>query len=258
MVTILRDFVIGLMQAPAGDVESLSRLWKGVGSAGLVVLPEYSNAVPGEDGGVEAAEWLSVLSSLARERGVHILAGVLEENGNCRYSSVVHVKPDGSWSVVHRKYMLFRALGVDESRHLCRGRNPPPVLDLGFARIGVIVCYEMRFPELVRNLALRGAEIIVVPSAWYPGPLKEDHFVTLARCRALDNTVYVAAVNQPAPRFTGRSLLVTPWGVTRVQLGTGPEYIEVRVEGSVLREARERLPVLRDALELADSTTRRV
>ncbi len=243
----MEDFVIGVMQLPAGDVERLGELGDEIGEARVVVLPEFSNALPGEPGGVGAGEWVDALTALAEEHGIYVVAGVLVEEGGCRYSGVGVAGPDGSWRVVYRKVLLFRALGVDESRSLCAGREPPPVLDLGFVRLGVLVCYELRFPEFARSLALRGAEVIVAPSAWYSGPLKEEHFMLCARCRALENTVWVVAVNQPGPRFTGRSVVVSPWGVVRLQLGVGPGYGEVRLSGRLLREAREALPVLRDA-----------
>ncbi len=246
----MEDFVVGVMQVPAGDLERLGELGDEISEeARLVVLPEFSNALPGEPGGVNAGEWVDALTALAEEHGIFVVAGVLLEEDGCRYSAVGVAGPDGSWRVVYRKALLFRALGVDESRVLCAGREPPPVLDLGFVRLGVLVCYEMRFPEFARSLALRGAEVVVAPSAWYPGALKEEHFLLCARCRALENTVWFVAVNQPGPRFTGRSVVVSPWGVPRLQLGVGPGYGEVRVSAGLLREAREKLPVLRDSVE---------
>ncbi len=245
----MRSFTLGVMQLPVGDLEALARLGDGIREAELIILPEYSNALP-DARGAPADEWLEALAGLASEHGAHVIAGVLLEEGSCRYSAVAHVEPDGSWSVVHRKMMLYRAYGADESRLLCPGSQPPPVLDLGFARVGVLACYELRFPELARSLALRGAELIAAPAAWYEGPLKEEHLVLVARARALDNTVWVAVADQPAPRFAGRSLLASPLGVVRVQLGTAPGYIEAVVDEEELQEARRLLPVLRDAAAL--------
>jgi len=191
------------------------------------------------------------LEGVAREHGVYVVGGVLEEAGGCRYSSVVVVEPGGGWRIVYRKRVLFRGFGVDESRVLCPGSGGSGLVEVGGFRLGFVVCYELRIPELLRGPVLEGADVIVAPSAWYPGPLKEEHLLVVARARALDNTVWVAVPNQPAPRFTGRSLLVDPLGVVRLQLPPGPGYAEAVVDRESLREARERLPVLRDYVGLS-------
>ena len=75
-----------------------------------------------------------------------------------------------------------------------------------------MTCYDLRFPELARALVTAGAELLVVPAAWVAGPGKADHWTTLARARAIENTVYVAAAGQPGPRYTGHSMVVAPRG----------------------------------------------
>ena len=83
---------------------------------------------------------------------------------------------------------------------------------LGGFPLGLMTCYDLRFPELPRALAERGAEAIVVPAAWVAGDRKVEHWRTLLRARAIENTVWVVGVGQPGPRYTGHSMVVAPDG----------------------------------------------
>jgi len=107
-----------------------------------------------------------------------------------------------------------------------------------------MTCYDLRFPELARALVDAGAELLVIPSAWVAGPRKVDHWRTLVRARAIENTVYVAAAAQPAPRYCGHSILVDPLGDVLVEAGEDEEIIEATIERSRLVKARETNPSL--------------
>jgi len=120
-------------------------------------------------------------------------------------------------------------------------------------RTGLEICYDVRFGELSRALAAGGASLIVLPAAWAAGLFKEDHWVTLVRARAIENTVWVAAVGQvpdPDEPFTraatgvGRSMLVDPLGVVRADLGPGPGVAVAEVDVDMIRTVRDRLPSL--------------
>ena len=103
------------------------------------------------------------------------------------------------------------------------GSSLPPRLEGVFktrlAKMGMMTCYELRFPEMARILALQGAELIVVPTAWLAGRMKEEHLHVLAKARALENTVFVAVASQTGRIFTGRSLVVDPFGVSVCDAG---------------------------------------
>ncbi len=245
----MKNLTVGLLQAPPGDRETVERLASRVRDAELVILPEYSGGLPGrQDPG-----WTGFLERLSERLGVPLLAGVVEEAGGCRYSSVALFEPGSGYRVVARKAMLFDALGVSESRVLCRGGLEGRIVEVEGVRVGVLICYELRFPEIARMLALQGAVLLAAPSAWYQGPLKEEHLVCSARCRALENTVYLAVADLPGPRFAGRSMLVDPMGVVRLQLGPEPGYAEGVVDVGYVGEVRGKLPVLRDASRLLGS-----
>ncbi len=115
--------------------------------------------------------------------------------------------------------------------------------------LGLLICYEIRFPELPRLLALAGAEVLLVPAAWVAGPLKEDHWTTLLRARALENTVYVAASDQVGPVFVGRSMLVDPLGVIVAGAGEDPGLVLGEVDLERIATARDRLPLLQQRRE---------
>src|SRR5205814_2389293 len=126
---------------------------------------------------------------------------------------------------------LFDALGERESAVVAPG-GEPVVADLCGHRVGFMTCYDVRFPELARALAVRGAELIVIPAAWAAGLFKEEHWVTLVRARAIENTVWVAAAGQVpdpaspptrAPTGVGRSMLADPMGAVRADLGLWPQ-----------------------------------
>ncbi|NOZ88698.1 MAG: nitrilase [Crenarchaeota archaeon] len=242
--------------SPGESLERLLRLLRGARvEADLIILPEYADLDPTMPGLRGAAvepggsPFVEGLVGLAYEYGAYILAGVAERRGGCVYSSVVLAEPGGGWRIVYRKTVLFDAFGYRESSILCPGRQPPPVLELPrlLLRVGVAVCYELRFPELARSLALRGAGLLAVPAAWYQGPLKEEQLVVSARSRALENTFYVAVASQAGEPFTGRSVVADPLGAARLDLGASQGYGEVELDPGLLEEVRERLPVLRDS-----------
>ena len=120
----------------------------------------------------------------------------------------------------------------------------PPIFTIKEIRVGVAICYDLRFPELFRNLALRGAQVIVMPSAWYAGPLKEEHWLTLLKARAIENTIYVAGANLIRGAFSGRSSIFDPFGVLIAGGGENPELIIGTISLERINEVRSKLPSL--------------
>jgi len=209
----MKDFTLGVLQFGAQNdaVASLERIKQILSrysvNADLIILPEYSNASPaglGRNLVLERAErhggyFTRGLETLAEDYGVYILAGLLEREGNCAYSSVLYVTPSGESRIVYRKRILFDALGARESDILCPGKTQQPVLSLPFAKTGLLICFELRFPEIARQLALQGAEIIIAPTAWFRGPLKEEQLVTMAKARAWRTSRACSMSPQPLP-----------------------------------------------------------
>ena len=107
-----------------------------------------------------------------------------------------------------------------------------------------MTCYDLRFPELARLLVDHGAEVLVVPAAWVAGPRKVEHWRTLVRARAIENTVFVVAAAQPGPRYSGHSMVVDPLGDVLAEAGEGAEVLRATLDRSVLEEARRTNPSL--------------
>ncbi len=118
------------------------------------------------------------------------------------------------------------------------------MVDLAGLRVGLMTCYDLRFPEHARALVDAGAELLVVPAAWVAGERKVDHWRTLVRARAIENTVYVAAAAQPAPRYSGHSMLVDPLGDVLAEAGDGSEVVGAEISAAVLAQARRTNPSL--------------
>lgn len=221
--------------------------------ADLVVLPEAAmHPIGPPDGGLtRVAEpldgpFVTGVAEAAAKTGSVVVAGMFEAvPGEPRpFNTVVAVGPRGVLGS-YRKVHLFDALGWRESEHLAPGPASGlltvPVRDLV---VGVLTCYDLRFPELARALVDRGATLLAVPAAWVAGPLKEDHWVTLTRARAIENTCWVAAAGQTPPEYAGRSMIVDPLGVPVVQLGIAEGVAVAEVTGARVAEVRAALPCL--------------
>ncbi|GAA2905128.1 carbon-nitrogen hydrolase family protein [Nonomuraea rubra] len=194
--------------------------------------------------------FVSGLADSAREHGLAVIAGVFEPGADRVHNTAVAIDARGELKAAYRKIHLFDSFGAKESDLVAPGAEPA-VVELAGVRVGLITCYDVRFPELARALVDRGAELFAVIAAWGSGPLKEDHWVTLVRARALENTMWTAAVGQaPNPAESsdgygvGRSMLVDPLGVVRSDLGTGPGVRVVEVDREWTGTARAMLPCL--------------
>jgi predicted amidohydrolase len=220
--------------------------------ADLVVLPEAFARDFGpvdDDLGVHAepldGPFVRAVEELAEGRTV--VAGMFERSADpVRPYNTLLVR--GAARAEYRKIHLYDSFGYRESDRLTAGPWQPTVVDVGGFRVGLLTCYDLRFPELARALVDRGAEVLVVPAAWVAGrtdeehAVKRDHWRTLVRARAIENTTYVVAVGQPRPRYTGRSLAVDPWGEVLVEGGDDPAVLTVDVGREPLERARATNP----------------
>ncbi|MFE3449409.1 carbon-nitrogen hydrolase family protein [Nonomuraea sp. NPDC059194] len=190
------------------------------------------------------------LAEAARRHGVAVIAGVFEPGEGRVHNTAVALDSSGAIQAAYRKIHLFDSFGARESELVAPG-SEPTVVELAGLRVGLITCYDLRFPELARALVDRGAELFAVIAAWSSGPLKEDHWITLVRARALENTMWTAAVGQAANPAessdgfgVGRSMLVDPLGVVRADLGSAPAVQVVDLDPELTVSARATLPCL--------------
>ncbi|WP_307816535.1 carbon-nitrogen hydrolase family protein [Nocardioides limicola] len=217
----------------------------------LVVLPEAfarDFGTPGEDvsGYAETVDgpFGRALSQVAAERDTTVIAGMFERSTDpARPHNTLLVR--GAVETSYRKIHLYDSFGYRESDRLTGGPLQPVVCEVGGFRIGLMTCYDLRFPELARALVDAGAEVLVVPAAWVAGERKVDHWRTLVRARAIENTVWVLAAGQPPPRYTGHSLAVDPWGDVLAEAGDEADAVlRITLDASELTRARETNPSL--------------
>lgn len=243
----------------ARNLAAAERLVRAAAADGaeLVALPEkWSLLAGGEEllAGAESLDGptLSAARGWARELGIHLLAGSISERGDEKaFNTSVLIGPDGADLAVYRKIHMFdvEAGGVvyRESEHEQPGGEIVSAA-LGEPVLGLTVCYDLRFPELFRILAVRGASLIAVPSA-FTLATGRDHWQVLLRARAIENQVFVLAPNQVGeapPHFSsyGRSAIVDPWGVV---LATAPDeecFITAELDLAAQKRIRHSLPSL--------------
>ncbi len=220
--------------------------------ARLIVLPEYAvfTAPAMDDRFVDSAESLdgpsvTRLAELSAETGVSIVAGVNEAAGDGRIHNTLVGVQDGQVRAVYRKVHLYDAFGYRESdRVIASDPRAPELLEVDGFTIGMQTCYDLRFPEVSRTLVDAGADIIALPAEWVPGPLKEFHWSTLLRARAIENTVYVLAADQCAPTGAGNSVVLDPMGNTLAGVGEAVGVAVAEVERSRLDAVRTVNPAL--------------
>jgi predicted amidohydrolase len=190
----------------------------------------------------------------ARELALELVAGSFVERGadGRLHNTSVHISPDGEIRAVYRKIHMFDVtidgLAYRESEHEAAGEEIVLSDTAGGVELGLTICYDLRFPELYRILALRGARVLLVPAAFTLATTR-DHWETLLRARAIENQAFVLAANQigenePGRFSGGRSMIVDPWGVVLAQAGDGVGVIVADLDLARLDAIRESLPSL--------------
>ncbi|WP_435741877.1 carbon-nitrogen hydrolase family protein [Nocardioides sp. SYSU DS0663] len=218
--------------------------------ADLVVLPEAFARDFGEAGSDVSpyaepldGPFATEVGRVAGERGATVVAGMFETgpDPDRPYNTLV---ARGAEEAAYRKVHLYDSFGYRESDRLTAGPPEPVLVDVAGTTVGLMTCYDLRFPELARLLVDRGAEVLVVPAAWVAGERKVDHWRTLVRARAIENTVFVVACAQPAPRYCGHSMVVDPLGDVVAEAGDGAELLTAELHPDALVAARRTNPSL--------------
>ena len=241
------------------NLETAERLVRDAARDGaeLVVLPEKWNLLAAGAELMRGAEpldgpSLTAARGWARELGIHLLAGsIAERNGERARNTSVLIGPGGEDAAVYRKIHMFDVevggVAYRESEHEDAGEEIVTA-PLGDLIAGLTVCYDLRFPELYRILAVRGARLVTVPSA-FTLTTGRDHWEVLLRARAIENQVFLVAPDQvgetpPHYHSYGRSMIVDPWGVV---LATAPDeecFIAADLDLAMQDRVREKLPSL--------------
>jgi deaminated glutathione amidase len=188
------------------------------------------------------------LAEVASRRGITVIAGMFESvvgDATRAYNTVVAVGPTGELIGRYRKQHLFDALGWVESERLVEGDTADRLtFSCGEFTVGVMTCYDIRFPELARALVDDGATLLAVPSAWVAGPRKAEQFRALATARAVENVCYLAGAVQSPPSYTGQSVVIDPFGEALAELRDADGVAVAEISTERVAECRKRMPSL--------------
>ncbi|GIP13689.1 hydrolase MtnU [Paenibacillus macerans] len=217
----------------------------------LAVLPEMWNTgyaleridELADTEGKATREWLSAFAAKHR---IHIVGGSIAEKRDGKIYNAMYVfDREGKETARYAKLHLFRLM--EEEKYLAPGERNV-VFELDGTKAGASICYDIRFPELARTLALQGAKVLFVPAEW-PHP-RLHHWRTLLMARAIENQMYVVACNRVGrgggSDFFGHSMIIDPWGEIVAEGGEGEEIVAGTVDLPLVDEVRGRIPVFAD------------
>lgn len=257
---------VGLVQLTSSEdrdrnLEAADRHVRGAAAAGasLVVLPEMFSALGPPEIRRAAAEPLDGPTSawagaLARELGLHLLAGSFLEavpGDERHYNTSCLFDPEGRRVASYRKIHLFDCsfpgAAFHESETALPGDRPALAELPGELKLGLSICYDLRFPELFRLLALEGADLVALPAA-FTERTGRDHWEVLVRARAIENQVFMLAAGQVGAtgkmRWYGRSMIVDPWGIPLAVAPDRETFVVADLDLEAQREVRHTMPAL--------------
>lgn len=187
--------------------------------------------------------FVRLLTAEAGRLQTTIVAGMFEQTNDLPFNTLVVVEP-GGLKVTYRKIHLYDSFGYRESDRLSPGEIIPVVVEIAGRPVGLMTCYDLRFPEHARALVEAGAELLVIPAAWVAGEHKLHHWRTLLTARAIENTVHVVAAAQGGDRYTGHSVAIDPWGSIVVEAEETPAILQAVLEADDVTRARDVNPSL--------------
>ena len=192
--------------------------------------------------------FISSISKAAKENRIQVVGSFYEKSKkNDRvYDTSFVINNSGKVISTYRKIHLYDALGFKESDKMIPGSKITKPIGTSIGKIGMMICYDLRFPEMSRALAIAGSEVLIVPSAWVKGPMKEEHWITINKTRAIENGCYVIAPDQVGNIYCGRSLVVDPYGKVLVDMKKKQGISFVDIDLKKVKEIRKVLPLLKN------------
>lgn len=188
----------------------------------------------------------NIISAFCRKHQVNVIAGSISEwKGEEAYNTIYAFDRNGNQIGDYSKIHLFRLM--DEEKYLSAGQKLGQ-LEIEQSKAGMMICYDIRFPELSRKLALEGATVLFVPAQW-PKP-RLEHWRTLLLARAIENQMYVVACNRTGTsgttEFFGHSMVIGPWGEVIAEADEAEQILYARLELSKVDEVRKTIPIFED------------
>lgn len=226
--------------------------------ARLICFPEFQMAYSPPEQKPEAlhkiaekinGNFVSTLSYSAKQNKINIIATIYEiSNTNKQnhkvFDTAIIINDLGKLKSVYRKVHLYDALGFKESKKLVAGSIIERPTRTSVGNLGLLICYDMRFPEISRILTVNGASILASPSAWVAGFMKQEHWEIMVKARAIENGVYIIAPNQVGNIYCGHSMVIDPFGSTMVDMGNREGIETIDIDCSRIDTIRRTLPLL--------------
>lgn len=196
-------------------------------------------------------DFISALSNSAKKNKINVVATIYEfintnKQNQKVFDTAVIINERGKILSVYRKIHLYDALGFKESKKLLAGNIIEKPTRTSVGNLGLQICYDMRFPEISRILTVNGANILVSPSAWVAGFMKQEHWEIMLKSRAIENGVYVIAPNQLGNIYCGHSMVIEPFGATLIDMGNREGMEILDIDNSRIDTVRRTLPLLRN------------
>jgi len=193
-------------------------------------------------------KFVSTISKCAKQNSIQVVGTFYEKSPRADkvYDTSFVVDKTGKVISKYRKIHLYDALGTKESKKLYPGSKITKPITTTIGKVGMMICYDLRFPEMSRTLASSGSEFLIVPSAWVKGHMKEEHWLTMNRTRAIENGCYVIAPDQVGNIYCGRSLIVDPYGKILLDMKKKEGIGIVDVSLDLVKQIRKKLPLLQN------------
>ncbi len=225
--------------------------------AHLVAFPEFmmlyvdSSHTPKQLAGIAETiqgDFVSTIAESARKNSIVVVGSFYEKS---RKKDRVHdtsflIDKYGKVISTYRKIHLYDALGFKESNKLTPGSKVASPVKTPVGKVGMMICYDLRFPEMSRMLAVAGSQVLIAPSAWVRGDLKEEHWISINRTRAIENGCYVVAPDQIGNIYCGRSLVVDPFGKILLDMRTRQGIGYADIDPQRVTQVRKMLPLLKN------------
>ena len=193
-------------------------------------------------------KFVSAISNASKENRIQVIGSFYEKSRkkNRVYDTSFIIDESGKIISTYRKIHLYDALGFRESDKMTPGSKIAKPVATSIGKVGMMICYDLRFPEMSRLLAVAGSEVLVAPSAWVKGKMKEEHWISINKTRAIENGCYVIAPDQVGNIYCGRSLVVDPFGKVLLDMKKKQGISFVDIDLKKIHETRKILPLLQN------------
>ena len=192
--------------------------------------------------------FVKTIARAAKQNSIEVIGTLYEKNKSKDrvYDTSFLINSNGKLVSKYRKIHLYDALGFKESKKLASGSQLPKPQKSKVGKIGMMICYDLRFPEISRILASAGTKVLVAPSAWVKGEMKEKHWIAINITRAIENGCYIVSPDQVGNIYCGRSIVVDPFGKILLDMKKKQGMAIIKISDEQIQKVRKVLPLLKN------------